>query len=118
MAVTANRSVTIALTGDVALTDEFAAAENAASPGAVTVQALSSGFNSISVPASTGILVTAVTIIPPAGNAQTLTLKGVTGDTGIALHPTDPTTIALASSVTAIGITAGAAIQGMRFVWT
>lgn len=118
MAVTANRSITIALTGSVVATTPINAAENVASPGAVTVQALALGFNSVAVPASTGITVTAVTIVPPAGNATSITLKGVTGDTGIRIHDTDPTSIALHSSVTAIGLTAGAAIEGVRFHWT
>lgn len=118
MAVAANRSTTITLTGDVTATQTVDAAENAAASGAVTVQALSSGFNSVSVPASTGVTVTSVTIVPPAGNTTAITLKGVTGDTGLRLHDTDPTTIALHSSLTAIGLTAGAAIQGVRFFWT
>jgi hypothetical protein len=34
------------------------------------------------------------------------------------LHLTDPATISLASGVTAIGLTAGDAIQGVRFFWS
>jgi len=118
MAVTANRSSTITFTVGVTATETLSAAENAASPGAITVQALASGFNSVSVPASTGVTVVSVTLVPPTGNTTSITLKGITGDTGIRLHNTDPTTIALDSSVTAIGLTAGAAIQGVRFFWT
>lgn len=118
MAVQAARKTTIVYTGDVTGTEVIEALDNEASPGAVTVQSLASGFNSVSVPASTGVVVTAVTIKPPVGNTSTITLKGVTGDTGIALHPSDPTTIALASTVTAIGLTAGATIQGVRFYWS
>lgn len=118
MSVTANRTTTIELTGDVTASQTARAAENAASPGSVPVQALANGFNSVAVPVSTGITVTAVTIIPPTGNTTSITLKGLTGDTGLRLHDTDPTTIAIHSSVSAIGLTAGAAIQGVRFIWT
>lgn len=117
MAVTANRTTTIAFTGGVTGTQTIAAAESTVSPGAITVQALANGFNSIAVPASTGVIVKSVTIVPPAGNATAITLKGVTGDTGLRLHDTDPTTIALDPSTTAIGLAAAAAIQGVRFIW-
>jgi len=117
MAVTASRKTTIVYTGDVTGTEVIEAADSEASPGAVTFQALASGFNSITVPSSTGVTVTSVTIKPPTGNTTTITLKGVTGDTGVALHPSDPTTIGIASTVTTIGLTAGAAIQGVRFFW-
>ncbi len=118
MAVTADRKITITYDSGVEGVQVLEAAENAASPGAITVQALASGFNSISVPASTGVTVTAVTIVPPTGNTTSITLKGVTGDTGVRIHNTDPTTIAIHSDVTAIGLTAGAIIQGVRFFWT
>lgn len=118
MAVTAARKNTITYTGDVTGTEVVEAANNEASPGSVTVQALASGFNTITLPASTGVTVTGVVIKPPTGNTTTITLKGITGDTGVALHPTDPTTLAFASSVTTFGLTAGAAIQGVRFYWS
>ena len=47
-----------------------------------------------------------------------ITLKGVSGDTGVALHLTDPSTIALASSVTSFVLTTGGAITGVRLIWT
>lgn len=117
-AAQSTRVTTITYTGGVTGTQTVEAATNAASPADLGIQSLSSGFNEITVPSSTGVTVTAVTIIPPTGNTSSITLKGVTGDTGIALHVTDPTTIAIASSVTTIGLTAGAAIQGVRFIWT
>ena len=72
-------------------------------------------FNAIHVP--TGA--TAVLIVPDSANTAAITLKGVTGDTGIALHLTDPTTIALSSSVTSFGLTVGGAgIVGLRLIWS
>lgn len=118
MSVASERTVSVVFTGDVTGTQEVDAAANAASPGTIEVKTLALGFNSISVPSVAGVTPTAVTIIPPAGNANSLTLKGVTGDTGIRLHNTDPTSIALDSSVTAIGLTTGASIVGVRFIWT
>ena len=118
MAVTSNRSVSIALTSGVTAGQTLTAAENTSSPGSVTVQDLASGFNTITVPVATGVTVVSVTIVPPAANSTSITLKGVTGDTGIRIHNTDPTTIAIHSTVTSIGLTAGAAISGVRFFWT
>lgn len=105
MSVTANRSVTITFTGDVEYSQEFTAVTNSSSPGMNEILALASGANTITPPAGS----TAVTIIPPATNAVTLTLKGVTGDTGVALALTSPTTIGLAG-VTAFCLTAGSTV--------
>lgn len=118
MSVSATRSTTITFSGDVSGTETLSAATNAASPGSVTVQTLSSGVNTITVPATTGVTVTAVTIVPPTGNSTSITLKGVTGDTGVRIHNTDPTTIAIDSSVTTFCLTAGADISAVRFYWS
>lgn len=116
MAVNSTRSSSITFTGDTTGTQAVAAAANAASPGAIEVKTLAAGFNSMAVPS--GVTCTAVTIVPPAGNTTSLTLKGVTGDTGLRLHNTDPTTIAIDSSVTAIGLTAASQIVGVRLIWS
>ena len=118
MAVQSTRKTVITLTGSVTGTDTLEAATNVASPGAITIQALASGANTITVPASTGVTVTAATVVPPLGNTVSITLKGVTGDTGIRIHDTDPTTIAIDDSVTNFVLTAGDAIQGVRIFWT
>ncbi len=118
MAVQSTRSNVITFTGDVTGTQTVNAATNAASPGSLEVQALSSGANTITVPSSTGVTVTGVTIIPPTGNTVAITLKGVTGDTGILLHETDPSTISLDNTVTSFCLNAASAVQGVRFIWT
>ena len=115
MAVTATRTTTITFSGDVVGTQSLAAASNAASVGAIETKTLASGFTAHTVPTGTCV---SLTIVPPTGNSTSITLKGVTGDTGIRLHDTDPTTIAINSSVTSIGITTGAEITGVRFFWT
>lgn len=118
MAAQSTRVTTITFTGDVEGTQTPEAATNVASPASIEIQSLSSGANTITVPSSTGITVTACTIIPPAGNTTSITLKGITGDTGVRIHNTDPTTVAIHSDVTSFCLTAGSAIQGVRFIWT
>ncbi len=115
MAISATRTTNITFTGDVSATQIIAAAVNAASPGQINLLTLAGGANTILVPS---IAPVSVTIIPPAGNVQTLILKGVTGDTGIPIHPTDPTTLALAAGTTSFVITAGGTVTSMRFIWT
>jgi hypothetical protein len=118
MAVNAARQIAINLTGDVILDKIFSAAENAVSPGSVTVHTLALGANTITVPAATGITVKGATIIPPAGNTQSLTLKGVAGDTGVLISNTDPTSIAFETAPANFVLSAGGAINGLRIVWT
>lgn len=117
MAVTATRSQTITYTGDVVGTETVSAASNAASPGSIEIKTLASGANTITVPTG-GATVTACTILPPTGNATSITVKGVSGDTGIRVHNTDPTTIAIDSSVATFVLTTGAQITGVRFYWS
>lgn len=117
MSVSASRSQTITYTGDVTGVETVTAAVNAASPGSVELKTLASGANTITVPTG-GSTVSACTILPPTGNTQTLTVKGVTGDTGVLLHLTDPTTLALATSVTTFVLTAGGTITGLRLYWS
>lgn len=116
MAVASARTQTITYTGDVTGTESVSAAANAASPGSITIHTLAAGPNTITVPV--GATCTAATIVPPSGNLQTLTLKGVTGDTGVALHLTDPTTLALASTVTTFVLTAGGIVTALRIYWS
>lgn len=117
MAVTSNRAQTITYTGDVTGSEVVNAAQNAASPGSVTLHTLSSGANTVLLPTG-GSTVVSATILPPAGNTQTLILKGVTGDTGVGLHLTDPTTVAFAATVSSFCLTAGGTITGLRIYWS
>ena len=117
MAITSNRYIVITLSSGLVFTQQFTAAENTVSPGEVETKDLTTGFNSIAVPSAGGATAKAVTIIPPAGNTQTITLKGVTGDTGVALHLTDPATISLGAAA-AFGLTVGGNITGVKFIWT
>jgi hypothetical protein len=117
MAATSTRTITIALSGDVTATEILEAAENTVSPASVEIKTLASGANTITAPTG-GSTVRAVTIVPPAGNTASITFKGVTGDTGVALHLTDPSSIGLGAGVTAFCLTAGATITGIRLYWS
>lgn len=118
MAVNAARQIAINLTGDVILDKIYAAAQNGVSPGAVTVHALATGDNTITVPSVTGVTVKAATIIPPSTNTQAITLKGVGGDTGIPISKTDPTSIAFETAPASFVLNVGGNINGLRIVWT
>jgi hypothetical protein len=115
MAVTSNVNLQLDFTNDVVLTELLRWASNAASPGQVTVVNLSSGNNTVNIPTAGASTIAGVLIVPPASNAVAMTLKGVNGDTGIALGLTNPTVISLATSVTSFVINAGGAVTGVRF---
>lgn len=118
MAITANRSEVITFTGDVTATFTHTAAANAASPGSLQIYTLASGDNTITLPTG-GSVVKSATIIPPSGNTQSITIKGVTGDTGLVLSLTEPTTLTFkATPATTFLIVTGGIITGLRIVWT
>jgi hypothetical protein len=114
---TSTRKTTIVYSGDVDGTQELVAADNADSPAMVELKTLALGANTITVPTS-GTTPTAVTIVPPSDNTTSITLKGVTGDTGVRIHNTDPTTIALHSGVASFVLTAAAEVTGVRLYWS
>ena len=118
MAVTSNRRIAIKFDGDLEGTFTFDAAQNVLAPGDIDVFSLLTGFNIITLPTG-GSTPKGATIIPPAGNTQTITLKGITSDTGVALSKTDPTSIAFDTTPpVSFGLTVGGNITGLRIVWT
>lgn len=112
MAVTSKRTVTLVMTGDVEYSQEFDALPSSVGSGQNQSITLSSGNNTITVPSGA----VAVTIIPPAGNANALVLKGVNGDTGIAISKVDPCSISLLS-VSSFVINAGGTTI-VRFIYS
>jgi hypothetical protein len=115
MAVASVRLCRTLFSGDIQASFEYEG-DNAASPGITEVKTLASGNNTITVP---NTAVTGVTIIPPPANVETITLKGVNGDTGIRLHLTDPSSIGIDVAVTTTFVlSAGAQIVGVRFIWS
>lgn len=115
MAVTATRQVTMRFSGDINASLTYSAANNSDSPGVIEVKALSSGANTITPP--TGATPKAVTIVPPSGSTVDIALKGVSGDTGIVIHNTDPTTIALDSPSDTFVLDAASTVN-VRLIWT
>lgn len=107
-------AIGIEFTGGVTYKQEFKSAENSQSPAVNDIIDLLSGANTITKPTNA----VSCTIIPPNNNTTALTLKGVAGDTGVLLHPTNPTLVTLSTSVTSFVINAGAALAGVRFIWT
>lgn len=116
MAVKASRSTTIIFTGDRTQTQTVPASDNANSPGQEEVKRLAAGDNTINVP-NAGTVPVACTIEMPASNPNLIKLKGVGGDTGVNLHKTDPTTIALDPSQASFVLNA-AAQTDVRLLWT
>jgi hypothetical protein len=118
MSVTSSRTIQIQFSGDVTTEIIQSALDNALSPCQIDVLSLILGDNTITAPAISGLIITGLLIIPPAGNVNLLTLKGVAGDTGVSLHLTDPTSLALDITFVSLVLTAAAATVGVRFVWT
>jgi hypothetical protein len=117
MATTSTRKTVVTFSGDFIGTETYSAASNAASPGVRSLVILASGANTITPPL--GSTPKAVIIIPPAANVISITLKGVTGDTGVLLHLTDPTVIALGSATNTFVLTAGSLFTNpVQLIWT
>lgn len=117
MSVTSTRFISVTYTEDVTGTEKVQAAANTSSPGSITLHTLASGANTITVPTG-GSTVACATIVPPESNTQSITLKGVTGDTGVRIHNTDPTSLAIDSGVTTFCLTAGSTVTGLRIIWS
>jgi hypothetical protein len=47
-----------------------------------------------------------------------MTLKGVAGDSGVPLHKTDPTSIALSLGFSSLILNVAAQTSGVRLIWT
>lgn len=121
MANTSNKSLSIQITGDgssstISWSEIFAGLSNPLSPAQSEIKDLASGLNTITPPTGGGTTPVGVLIIPPSTNSQTITLKGVTGDTGVPLSKTDFCYISLGSTGT-FALTTGGIISGVRFIW-
>jgi hypothetical protein len=102
-ALTVQGNFSVTGVGQVALN----IAQDVASPvGQSVVVQLASGFNQFTIPAGTTFIV----IRLPSSNAQDITMKGVTGDSGLPLNKNGLNIISPASSLTTFGLTAGGAV--------
>lgn len=118
MSITASRNIQLSFSGDQTYQLIQSALDNLNSLGEVDIVTLAIGNNTISVPVVSGLDATALTIIPPAGNVNTIILKGVAGDTGIPLHLTDPLVISLASNFVSLVLSVTAQVVGVRLIWS
>ncbi len=50
-------------------------------------------------------------IVPTPGNAVNLALKGITGDTGFALHPTNPSLVAIPSGTSTVVVSSVSSVS-------
>lgn len=112
MSIASNRRVINQFSGDYDLTAVNAAAENDTSPGSIFDYSLSSGNNTITPP--TGAV--GGTLIMPSGNTVLITLKGVNGDTGVALHKTDPTSLGL--NTNSAFVLSAASTVDIKIIWS
>lgn len=112
MAKTATTSVQVSVSGDGYQTSstgplysDVQTNTGASTPSSVTLATAT--FLALTIPATA----TAITIVPPANNTATLTLKGITGDTGLVLGAiTNAIKIPfVAGSMASIGLLASAA---------
>lgn len=119
MSITATRTVTVGFSGDIAYGPQpFSALDNLVSPGQTDLTSFVSGANTITAPVVSGVVVTGLTIIPPAGNTTAMTMKGVSGDSGFPIHKTDPTSIGIDTGFTSLIISAASTITGVRVIWS
>ncbi len=80
--------------------------------GGITKIALASGLNTITIPTGTSVIIVEL----PVGNTQTVTLKGVTGDTGILLLKTGVAMFQPDPADTTFVLTAGGAIAALTTI--
>jgi hypothetical protein len=119
MSKTVTTTISVYQTGD-GLTINFSEPASSTSPNTygnapTTILTVANTFVAIPVSAQPNVPF-AVTIVPPPTNASALTLKGVTGDTGIGISPSQPTCIALAGGV-ALGIVGAASNVPITLLW-
>lgn len=116
MATSAAFTATLEFTGSDTGKKTLSAATNTSSPAYDMFVTLASGANTITAP--TAATATRCTIIPPSGNTVLLTLKGVTGDTGVPLHKTDPTSFGVDSTLVSFCLTAASSCAGVRIIFS
>lgn len=91
---------------------------NAASTAITEIRDLAIGFNAIVVPPSATVhKAVQCIVIFPSTNAATILLKGVTGDTGVAINVVGWFGFALPIDSVGFGITLSAGVAGVRFIW-
>jgi hypothetical protein len=112
VAVTGTISVTGTLTGEPEGSSTIALSWSIVAGISDALVGLASGANTVTVPTGT----TLVICIPPIANTETVTAKGVSGDTGFLLSSTRPTIIAWQSGSSFV-LTTSAAIAAYKVLF-
>ena len=120
MSITSNITVTITQTGDIEANYSSEAVPNTAASGAISNLVLTSGTNTVTCPSTTVFQVRAALIKPPDDNTATITLKGVSGDTGILINPVNPTllTFDTTATTTSFVLVASTTINAVQVIWS
>lgn len=113
MSVTSDRSVTINFSSEVNYQQTFGAATSTTGSAQNQLVSVTTGLV-VTVPSNA----VAVTIIPPVANTTALTIKGITGDTGIGLHKTDPSSFGLSTTQTTFVLAAASTTSGVRIIFS
>lgn len=113
MGVTSTSGVVFSYEGDIVQPQQLiAAASNASCPGSEQLVAVSSSPVTVTKPAgAVGCIVQ-----KPAGNTVVITLKGVSGDSGVQLALTDPDRLSLGAAQAAFVLVAASAAT-IRLIW-
>lgn len=107
MSKTATHTSTWTLSGDGITSSDAATTSNTSGFAPTSLVFSGAAFSAVTFPGT----VNGLRIVPPPGNTQTLTLKGITGDTGIPIAVAKPTYLDFTGVVSpAMGITAGGAV--------
>lgn len=107
MSKVASATIAVTVTGDGLNLVDSDTVQNTSTAVAPTSANLAAGPNVIQLP--TGA--TRVKLKPPPTNALSLTLKGVTGDTGFLLAAGEPSYLSFDPSVTSFVLAAGGAVS-------
>lgn len=111
MSKAATATVAVTVQGDGLNTTDYDVLQNAAAV-APTSATLSAGNNTITLPSGT----LRVKVKPVPGNAVSLTLKGVAGDTGLPLNPGEPSYVSFLTGTTSFVLNAGGTVT-VSLVW-
>lgn len=118
MSITSTRTIQVGFSGAIGTEINQSALENAVSPANSFLADLGTGNNPITLPDLAGLVTTGITIIPPPGNTVIITLKGASGDTGIPLHITDPSSFGVDPTLTEIILTVASDVESVIVVFS
>lgn len=118
MSVISSRTIQIGFSGDVESQIIQSALDNIVSPAEIFITTLAADKNEIVAPVISGVVVTGLTIIPPAGNEILITMMGLGDSIGFPLHLTDPTSLALDPSFVSLVLEVAEELVGLRLIWS